>query len=127
MTRQFAFFAAAILCSTLPGGAATEDPFRNFNCKNAKVQMELNYCADQDFRSADKKLNALYRELLDANEPKEKALLKAAERDWIAYRDSECALETAGSGGGSIAPMEYSVCLTEKTDARVKELQRQDN
>jgi uncharacterized protein YecT (DUF1311 family) len=125
MTRQFAFLAAAILCSALPGGAAAEEPFRNFNCKNAKVQMELNYCADQDFKSADRKLNALYRKLLDGDDPKEKALLKVAERDWIAYRDSECALETAGSEGGSIAPMEYSVCLTEKTGARIKELQRQ--
>jgi uncharacterized protein YecT (DUF1311 family) len=125
MTRQFAFIAAAISCSASSNSAATDDPFRNFNCKNARVQMELNYCADQGYKSADKKLNALYRKLIDAAEPKERELLKTAERNWIAYRDSECALETAGSEGGSIAPMEYSMCLTEKTEAHIKEFQRQ--
>ena len=110
----------------LTGHAAADDPFKNLDCKTAKVQMELNYCADRDFRSADKKLNTLYRKLLDSAEPNKRELLKAAERNWIGYRDSECALETASSEGGSIAPMEYSMCLTEKTEARIKELRRQD-
>jgi len=96
---------------------------QGIDCKNAKVQTEMNYCADRDFQAADKKLNATYRILLDSSDPKEKELLKAAERSWIAYRDSECAYETAGSEGGSIQPMEYSECLTQKTEAHIKELQ----
>jgi len=77
------------------GNPVAEDPFKGIDCKNAQVQMELNYCADRDFQAADKKLNATYRKLLDASDPKERELLKTAERNWIAYRDSECAYETA--------------------------------
>ncbi|HLY05684.1 MAG TPA: lysozyme inhibitor LprI family protein [Rhizomicrobium sp.] len=116
-----------ILLSVLPafaGSPAAEDPFKGIDCKNAKVQMELNYCADRDFQAADKKLNAVYRKLLDSDDPKDKGLPKTAERNWIAWRDSECAYETAGSEGGSIQPMEYSECLTQKTEARIKELQQ---
>lgn len=109
--------------SASAGNASDDSPFKGINCKAATVQMELNYCADQDFQAADKKLNAIYRKLLDAAEPKDRDLLKAAERNWIAYRDSECAYEVAGSEGGSIQPMEYSNCLTEKTVAHIKELE----
>ena len=105
------------------GNPAPDDPFKGIDCKNAKVQMEMNYCADRDFQAADRKLNAAYRKLLGASDPKERELLKTAERNWIAYRDSECAYETAGSEGGSIQPMEYSICLTQKTEAHIKEIQ----
>ena len=97
-------FLIAMLLLACTGRAATDDPFRNVDCKTAKVQMELNYCADRDFKSADRKLNAVYRKLLSNSDSKEQALLKAAERNWIDYRDSECALETAGSAGGRVDP-----------------------
>jgi uncharacterized protein YecT (DUF1311 family) len=61
--------------------------------------------------------------LLDASNSKEQTLLKTAERDWIAYRASECSLETAGSNGGSMHPIEYSVCLVQKTEAHIKDLE----
>jgi len=116
-------YATLLLLPNFASRAATDDPFRNVNCKTAQVQMELDYCADREFKSADRKLNAVYRRLLDASDAKEQALLKAAERDWIAYRDSECALEAAGSLGGSMHPVEYSVCLTQKTEAHTKDLE----
>lgn len=121
-----AVFAIALLASlpALAGTPASDDPFKGIDCRKAKVQVELNYCADRGFQAADKKLNALYRKLLDAADAKDKELLKTAERNWIAWRDSECAYETAGSEGGSIQPMEYSECLTQKTEARTKELQQ---
>ena len=124
MMRRLALTsAAAMLLPLLSGRAATDDPFKNLNCKVAKVQMELNYCADRDFKSADRKLNAVYRKLLAASDSKEQDLLNAAKRNWVAYRDSECELEATGSVGGSMHPMEYSVCLTQKTEAHIKDLE----
>ena len=87
--------------------------------------MELNACANREFESWDAKLNALYRTLLKNADPKEQALLRAAEISWLSYRDSECAYETAGSEGGSIQPMEYANCLTAKTRAHITELKPQ--
>ena len=122
--RRAAFLVLFLLpLSGHAGAGAARDPLKGGDCKNATVQMELNACAERDFEAADKKLNAVYRKLLDGAEAKEKEMLKTAERNWIAYRDSECAYETAGSEGGSIQPMEYSECLTQKTEAHIKELQ----
>ena len=125
MRRLASITALAVIlpCVSVGGRTATDDPFKNLDCKTAKVQMEMNYCADRDFKSADRKLNTVYRRLLGASDSKEQALLKAAERDWIAYRDSECALETAGSMGGSMHLTEFSVCLTQKTEAHMKDLE----
>jgi len=118
--------AFASLLANSPGStAATDDSFKNTDCKKAQVQLELDYCADREFQAQDKKLNAVYQALLAGYDPKNKTLLKTAERNWLAYRDSECTLETAGSGGGSIQPMEYSLCLADKTREHLKELQRQ--
>jgi uncharacterized protein YecT (DUF1311 family) len=116
---------AALLATCARGEAATDDPFKNTDCKNTHVQIELDYCADRNFQAQDKKLNAVYQALLAGYDPKGKVLLKTAERNWLAYRDSECTLETAGSEGGSIQPMEYSLCLADKTKDRIRELQHQ--
>jgi uncharacterized protein YecT (DUF1311 family) len=123
MRRIIFISALALLLPLFAGEAATHNPSRNINCKTAKVQIELNYCADHDFKSVDGKLNAVYRKLLNNSDSRERELLKAAERNWIGYRDSECTLETAGSAGGSMAPMEYSTCLTEKTKVHINELE----
>ena len=94
----------------------------DLDCKKAVAQPDLNACADREFQAWDAKLNALYRGLMKNAEDKEQALLKAAEKNWLSFRDSECEWETSGSEGGSIQPMEYSNCLTAKTRARIQEL-----
>jgi uncharacterized protein YecT (DUF1311 family) len=119
-----AISAAAVHASAAAG---SDDSFKDLDCKKASVQIELNVCADREFQTWDAKLNALYRTLLKAADPKDQTLLKSAERSWIAYRDSECDYETSDSEGGSIRPMEYSNCLTTKTRARIAELKSAGN
>ena len=126
-TGYFAAFGVVLFAGHVAAAASNDDPFKNTDCKKAQVQMELNYCADKDFQVEDKKLNTLYRKLMAGYDARSQALLRTAEKNWIAFRDSECALETASSQGGSIQPMEYSICLKEKTAARIKELQAQDS
>ncbi|WP_442953129.1 lysozyme inhibitor LprI family protein [Pectobacterium sp. A5351] len=50
-----------------------------------------------------------------------KALLKSAQRKWIAYRNADCEFQSFQTTGGSIHGMLYSQCLTQKTADRVKE------
>ena len=119
--------AAAFFSVSAIAGPSNDDPFKGTDCKKAQTQMELDYCAGRDFEAADKKLNTLYRKLMSGYDAKSQALLKTAEKSWLAYRDSECEFETADSEGGSIQPMEDSICLTEKTKARIKELQTQSD
>jgi uncharacterized protein YecT (DUF1311 family) len=98
--------------------AAAED------CGNAITQMALNDCAAADYEAADKELNrvyAAYRKALVDEEDKKS--LKAVQLAWLKYRDLSCDFETSPSKGGSIRPMNISICLAEKTRARTKELQ----
>lgn len=121
-----AMAVAAVLLALLSGanrGAQSGD--QGTDCSKAQAQADLNDCANRDFEAEDKKLNAVYRKLMAGLDAETQALLKTAEKNWLAFRDSECEFETAGSEGGSIRPMEESNCLTEKTKARIKELQSQ--
>jgi uncharacterized protein YecT (DUF1311 family) len=114
---------AALLALVSGTGSQSDDPFKATDCSRAQAQVEMNYCADRDFNAEDKKLNALYRKLMASLDAQTQTLLRTAEKNWLGFRDSECEFETAGSEGGSIRPMEESNCLTEKTKARIKELQ----
>ena len=70
-------------------------------------------------------MNGAYREILRrlGGDAHAKQLLVAAQKAWIAFRDAECAFAVSSSEGGSIYPMEYSLCLEDQTKKRIKELQ----
>ena len=76
-------------------------------------QQEMNRCAAADYQKADAELTKVYGKLDKTPE------LRAAERAWIAYRDAECAFETASNRGGSIEPMIYSGCMMTMTKQRI--------
>jgi len=91
-------------------------PDHAFAACRGNTQMELNQCAANDYRAADRDLNAYYSKLEKTKE------LVAAERAWIAYRDAECAYQAKAVEGGSMAPMVHASCLTELTKQRLKQL-----
>ena len=91
----------------------------------AATQYDMDMCAGQDFKKADDALNALYRQMMPRYNPADQALIRDAERKWLDYRDAECAFETNLSVGGTIHPMDETMCRTERTEARIKELQKQ--
>ncbi|MGH6872566.1 MAG: lysozyme inhibitor LprI family protein [Rhizomicrobium sp.] len=103
--------------------APTAAPF--VDCKQALTQSEMNVCADLDFKAADARLNALYQQLMAKYDVPNQALLRAAEEKWIGWRDSECAYETALTVGGTIHPMMELMCDTQKTQAHIRELERE--
>src|SRR5438067_6444687 len=103
------------------------------NC--AGTQEELNECAQRDFKQADRALNVQWQKLVVAARRKDRTLvhdrhdppafehLLKGQRAWLTYRDETCAwVQTAF--GGSIAPMNSWVCMTDMTNARTKELER---
>lgn len=92
-------------------------------CDKATNQNELNACAQDNYAAADRTLNETYHSLTARLDAAGKARLISDERGWIARRDGECKAEAAQNEGGSIYPLVYFGCLTEKTKARTKELQ----
>jgi uncharacterized protein YecT (DUF1311 family) len=116
---------ALLAAFVVPALAQQAAPPPAVDCKQATTQADLDFCAGQDFKATDAKLNALYQALMAKYDVQNQALLRAAEEKWINWRDSECAFETALTVGGTIHPMMETLCATEKTQAHIKELERE--
>lgn len=117
--------ALAVMLAAGPVVAQTPD------CTNPMTQIEMTYCAEQDWMTADKDLNAAYREArdamreLDAAVPGERGAeghLLEAQRAWITLRDAHCAAEGWKMHGGSAEPMLIYGCRARMTRARTVEL-----
>jgi uncharacterized protein YecT (DUF1311 family) len=96
-------------------------------CDNAQDQNTMNRCAEDDYARADAELNRVYKQVMNGLDTQSEQLLKAAQRDWIAFRDDECKYENVQNEGGSIYPLVYNGCLTTLTKARTKQLQQGQN
>ncbi len=94
----------------------------NFECsKEAITQVQIDACASEKYKLADKEMNDLYFKLnsiLKSENMKQKELLQS-QRSWIKTRDSDCQLYTTISGGGSISNFINLECLIEKTTLRI--------
>ncbi|RON38068.1 urease-associated protein [Pseudomonas frederiksbergensis] len=94
------------------------------DCDNATTQGDMNQCAGQQYKAADKELNTLYQQITQRlkDSPDAKKLLVSAQRSWVAFRDAECKFSASGVEGGSVYPLIYSNCTTSLTKARVEAL-----
>lgn len=112
--------------------AATPALAQEVDCAKAVAQMELTYCAEQEWMTADADLNDAYgavRDLMrqvDAGLPEDQkgaeANLKAAQRAWITFRDAACAAEGYMMHGGSAEPMVIYGCRARLTESRAEDL-----
>jgi uncharacterized protein YecT (DUF1311 family) len=118
------------LTASLPANA------QDWDCSKADTlpQQGMNYCAAQDYKSADDELNALwpkvraYASQIDSQQDKRlkgaaDALLNG-QRGWIKYRDGQCELEGFYARGGSLEPLLVATCKAQLTRARIEELQK---
>ena len=105
----------------------------------AQTQAEMNEQAVRDFNRADAALNAqykvtqafmvnLYTQSKASLPPAERkglsseAMLLASERAWLRFRDAQCELENYQSIGGTIHGFGVTMCMTDLTLKRTKQL-----
>ncbi|MDP3340247.1 lysozyme inhibitor LprI family protein [Frigidibacter sp.] len=122
--------AAALLFLTPLPSLAQDAP--DIDCANAKTQMEMTFCAEQDWIAADADLNAAWApamaamRALDEGQPADLKgaadALRAAQRAWVSYRDLACTAEGYQMRGGSAEPMVIYGCRARLTEARTEEL-----
>lgn len=93
------------------------------DCEKAETQLELNTCAADEYKKADGELNAAYKKVFALASKEQHDLLKNAQNAWIKLRDADCDFIASGVEGGSIQPMIYSQCLTDKTRERTAYLE----
>jgi uncharacterized protein YecT (DUF1311 family) len=122
------FLWAGLLCALLacPAARAADAQKKKTTqdanpCPEAHTQLEMNLCADAQYRKADAELNRAYQQLARASGGAG-ARLKAAQLAWLKFRDAECDYEASQYEGGSMKPMVYSFCLAGVTGARTKQL-----
>lgn len=106
---------------------------QNIDCANALSTVEMNFCAEKDFNTADTALNSAYSAALafvkgrDLEKPYDaksfEEALRASQRAWLAFRDADCkdlvAQEWSGGTGTAAASLG---CMTAKTIERTKDL-----
>ena len=123
-----------ILSALLLLVATADDP--SIDCDNQGYQVEMNYCAGQDYEVADVALNAQWQLTVTEMRERDKNIdrsydtqpthydaLLAAQRAWLTYRDQHCLNEGFAARRGSMAPMLHSGCMARLTKARTAELQ----
>jgi uncharacterized protein YecT (DUF1311 family) len=81
-------------------------------------------CERAEWRRQDQALNDAYKQLDAKLDDKRKAKLRNAQRAWLTFRNGQCAYETSGEAGGTIAPVLEASCLKRLTEARVEDLRR---
>ena len=129
-------FGGALMSGLMASDApafAQDDP--QVDCANAQTQMEMTFCANEDYGVADTELNVAYKATMAAMKTKDKELgeiepdyvgaveaLKTAQRAWIAYRDGQCELAGFEARGGTMEPMLVALCLADLTRKRTAEL-----
>ncbi len=107
------------------------------NCDSAETQVEMNFCAEQGFREADKELNSVYKQLMQVlrskrnttdseqvayNKKLENSVIQAQKR-WLEFRDSSANIWRVKYEGGSVMPVIYYGVMTSLTKAQTRELQ----
>ena len=105
---------------------------QDVDCANAQARLELTYCAEQDWMTADAALNDAYQAAMAAMQQVDAGLeakdrgavvnLRAAQRAWIIFRDAACAAEGYPMHGGSAEPMVIYACRARLTDQRAEDL-----
>ncbi|WP_262913485.1 lysozyme inhibitor LprI family protein [Rhizobium halophilum] len=114
--------------------SAQDDP--EVDCEKAVTQMEMTFCAEQDFAEADDRLNAQYkltREAMKDWDSEADGLdlgsaanaLLASQRAWLAFRDAQCAFHGYQARGGTMEPMLIYGCQAELTRQRTQQLKEQ--
>ena len=122
--------------------AASQAPLFNPDCTDPQSTLEMKLCTQRELDRADAELNRVYTEAIAAAReqyrsmrgepgyekmPDSEAMLRKAQRAWIAFRDANCDYQYQVYYGGSLAGLSYLACKSEMTKARVKELRTMMN
>jgi len=85
-------------------------------------------CMGTAYAAWDKELNAVYGRLVEALDRDSAAALKAAQRQWIAFRDADAAFQIApwSADKGTLVQPAFGLARVELVSARVKALRSYD-
>jgi len=121
LSRFRVYGAGVLLLATLM--AVGGNGARAGACDDALSNADRRECLDRAIKQADRRLNQNYQALIKASDAEGQALLRTAQRAWIAFRDAECLWRADLMRGGSEAPLLSLDCIGALTSERVRQLE----
>ena len=91
-------------------------------CNNDGSAQERDACAYRDFAAAVRVLDRQYRSRLRSLREPDRKRLRAEQMAWLVQRDPRCKEQVKNEEGGSTGFAQFHACLTEATQARIKQL-----
>lgn len=114
--------ASALLFAVCSSAYAAENPALKKCMDTANTTADMVNCNAKQTKVQDDRLNRAYKTALAAQDDVRKQQLKEVQRQWIKYRDVNCAF--AGSAtGGTIDQVNGSGCVLDMTQTRAQELE----
>ena len=100
------------------------------NCDVPGSNQEAISCLAQDLRDSDKRINAVYKLLMDSKDKAGKLALRDEQRAWLKARDKACALDNKEPDREKwlqaiTASQTKTICVVQHTFARVAQLDAQ--
>jgi uncharacterized protein YecT (DUF1311 family) len=127
--RIFSTLAIIIGIAAVPmAGAAADDTPRYSpefeKCEtHSGVTVEIRECTRKELEFQNKRLNQAYSVLMKTADDTVKTKMKAAQREWMKYRDAECELEGVVAGG-TLEALVIDSCHLTFTERRASELEK---
>jgi uncharacterized protein YecT (DUF1311 family) len=121
----------ALLATIAPAALAATECSDKPECWPDGSAMRTGLQAGVDLKKADRELNATYQRIVkslpdDQDDNFPKRTLIAAQREWVKFRDANCAAIGEVSGGVRMWKSSYDVlCQLDMTKARTAELKTQ--
>lgn len=111
-----------LLASPLLHAAGKESASYSKCMKTANTTADMTDCSGAELKVQDARLNKAYKAALAGLEVPQQGKLRDAQRQWIAYRDANCAMYYTLSGG-TIDLLNGAACELDMTNARADELE----
>ena len=122
LTAVIAVVSLGVFASFAAARPGAQIPQPSLSClQNAMTTADMNTCIGAAYAKAQKQLAAAYAKVL-ASAQGDKAVLKAAQAKWIAYRDADCAYSASLNAGGTLAGVDKGICLVRDTIDRANAL-----
>lgn len=122
------FFASFVVASWITLGLFAQDTApassSRGDCQKAVTTSAMRACENTRYDAAQHELNTEYQSLLEHLDSGQKQKLRAAQRAWIRFRDTNAEFQSSLAQGGTLSPLIKIGTLTEMTSARASELKK---
>jgi uncharacterized protein YecT (DUF1311 family) len=121
------FLLLLLLLSAAPASAGpARSQWPEGPCAEAGSSRAMEACAERELKAAEAEMKKSYDRLASSMEaPSERASLRAAQRDWVRYRRSNCRSEAFLYRGGTIQELILLRCSARLTRERRAEIEAQ--